>query len=686
MDLSALNEAQREAVVYFDSPLLVLAGAGSGKTRVITYKIAYAIDEIGFDPSRILAITFTNKAAGEMKERVASLIGKDAPVNIHTFHAFCAKILRKRGGLVGVDRNFTILDSEDRKALLKEVVSELNLDLSIYTPALLSQVVSSIKGGSKSKEEYEREQKNVALIFDTYEKKLKKLNALDFDDLLIYGEKLLKLDSYYRDFFDYVLIDEYQDTNKIQYEIVKSLSLEKGNVCAVGDEDQCIYTWRGANINNILNFEKDFKNVKVIKLEKHYRCSATILEAANEVIKNNRLRKGKRLYTDNERGQPIRLFCAPSAELEAVYVAEFIKKLLDADFKPEQIAVFYRANFQSLLLEEALRKRGIPYRIVGGLKFFERKEIKDVLAYLRSALLSNDALALKRILNVPKRGLGSAFEKKLNVLIEEGLSAREALKKLSNGESKQAKAAEQLLEIIWDIEEKIETLSPYELIAFIVSRTGYEEYLRKLFPDDFESRLENVRELGNTLEVFSRAENLSGRELYLEFLSQVALSSEQDELKNDGVLLMTVHAAKGLEFDAVFLTGLEEGLFPHAKSVAKKESLEEERRLFYVGMTRAKKFLSLSWSRRRMLFGRYRQNEMSRFLKEIPKTLLYEVRISRQKEPESKGERVPKVVFHPKFGRGFVKRVSGSGPNAKVTVVFDRFGEKVIIRKFLKAL
>ncbi len=682
--LKGLNPQQLEAVTYFDSPLLILAGAGSGKTKVITHKIAYMVDKFSYEPERILAVTFTNKAAKEMKERVEKLLGKNTNVNVLTFHAFCVRVLKSHSIRIGFKPNFLIIDSEDKKSLIRKIVKELNLDPSLYNPSALSSVISKLKNETVTSSFDDR----VEEIFQVYNQKLKEMNAFDFDDLLLFTRKLLleneDIKNRYSQFFRYILIDEYQDTNRVQYEIARAITQEKGNICAVGDDDQCIYTWRGANINNILDFEKDFKDAKVIKLEKNYRCSATILEAANAVISRNRIRKGKKLYTDNAGGEPIRIFEAESDVEEANFISKTIKQLVKSGFKPSEVAVFYRTNAQSRAIEDGLRKEGIDYQIIGGLKFYERKEVKDIIAYLRFAVFEEDEISLFRILNTPKRGLGATTEKKLRELIDGGMTGLEALKSLIKISSpKQKIGLENLIDIVEAIREKVPVLPPYDLIRFIYSATSYEDFLKKQFPEDWESRAENVRELGNTLAEFSEREGINGEDLILEFLNSISLMQDQDDLKeNERVTLMTVHSSKGLEFPVVFITGLEDGIFPHSRSV-EEGNIEEERRLFYVAITRAKKLLTLSYSRRRRVFGSYRETIPSRFISEIPESLLK--RASRKKEKIIPSRKI-KLVFHPKFGKGFVKRIEGKGEDAKVTVIFERCGEKTIVKRFLKVL
>jgi len=696
--LKDLNPQQKEAVLYFDSPLLILAGAGSGKTRVITYKIAYMVKELNFKPETILAITFTNKAAREMKERVEALLGSKIPVQVSTFHSFCVKLLRNYGNSLGIDRNFLIVDAEDRKRVLKEVTKELNLDSDLYSPNALSSLISNVKNGLFELDSLLSYYDKLREVYELYNLKLKRAGALDFDDLLLYGRELLSIPHLRKrlsDFFSYLLIDEYQDTNAVQYEIAKALTYERGNICAVGDEDQCIYTWRGANIDNILSFERDFKNAKIIKLEKNYRCTKTILTAANAVIANNRLRKGKELYTENSAGEPIRLYRAQNEIDEADFIAQTIKLLIKKGLSPREIAVFYRTNSLSRTIEDALRRHGIAYQIVGGLKFYERKEVKDILAYLRLLVSERDEISLLRILNVPKRGLGPKAQKRLSELMGEGKVVEEALEALSKSlpQERQRRAVADLLEKLRLLKEKAGELPPYDFLSFLVKLLNYEDYLRSEFPEDWESRLENVKELGNTLQEFAEREGLTGADLYREFLSTVALSSDQDQLEEEErVVLMTVHASKGLEFPVVFIAGLEDGLFPHSRSTDTSEKVEEERRLFYVAITRAKKLLTLSYAKERRLFGSRRRTAPSPFLSEIPSHLIKEVK-RRSREGGGAGapaetslQKRPKLVFHKKFGKGVVRRIEGKGEDAKVTAFFAGFGEKTVIMKFLKIL
>jgi DNA helicase-2/ATP-dependent DNA helicase PcrA len=609
-------------------------------------------------------------------------------------------LLRQYAQKVGLDRNFVILDTEDKNRLIRELVRELNLDPELYSPKGISSLISNVKNGLYTLDSLQSYYDRLTQLYVLYNEKLRSMNALDFDDLLLFGRELLEDDSlrsYLSSYFQYLLIDEYQDTNRVQYEIAKALTLERGNICVVGDEDQCIYSWRGANIDNILSFEKDFKNAKLIKLEKNYRCSRIILEAANAVIANNTLRKGKKLYTDNPPGELIRLYRAENEVDEAIFVAKTIKRLISSKVSPSEIAVFYRTNSLSRVVEDQLRKEGIPYQIVGGVKFYERKEVKDLLAYIRLLTFEKDELALFRVLNVPKRGLGLGTQEKLKELLKESSSNLEALEKLREklNQAKQRKAVTSFIELIKQLKEKIESLPPYDFIKYLTLLIEYESYLKKESPEDWESRLENVKELGNTIQEFAEREGLKGAELYREFLASVTLSSEQDQLEEgEKVILMTVHASKGLEFPVVFITGLEEGLFPHSRSLDSREEVEEERRLFYVAVTRAKKLLTLSYAKERRSFGTRRSTTPSRFISEIPSHLIKEVRKRVKKElpaserssSDSKALRKPKLVYHPKFGKGVVRRVEGAGESAKVTAFYANFGEKTVIMKFLKIL
>ncbi|WP_456455977.1 ATP-dependent helicase [Thermovibrio sp.] len=699
--LKELNEKQKEAVIYFDSPLLILAGAGSGKTRVITYKILYMIEKLKFEPQRILAITFTNKAAKEMKERVESLLGKSCPVWVSTFHSFCLRVLRSYGEEIGIKRDFLVVDEEDRRAIIKTVVKELNLDPELYSPQKVIPLISSVKNGLTSVDSLLSEYEKLYAVYELYGKKLKETNSLDFDDLLLLGRELLKetkVGEKLSDHFRYLLIDEYQDTNRAQYEIAKALTLKKGNICVVGDEDQCIYTWRGANIENILSFEKDFKGAKVIKLEKNYRCTKTILLAANAVISNNTLRKGKELYTENPQGEPIRLYKAQNENEEAFFIAKTIKHLkLKKGYKFKDFAVFYRTNSLSRAIEEALRKEGIPYQIVGGVKFYERKEVKDIIAYLRLILLEKDEISLLRVLNVPKRGLGEKSQSLLKEALKESEDTISALLKLRESlkQERQKRGVSSLIELLKELKEKSRTLPPYDLISYMVKKLNYESYLREEFPESWEQRLENVRELGNSIQEFAERNSLKGKEVFIEFLNDLSLSSDQDQMEEgDKVSLMTVHASKGLEFPVVFVSALEEGIFPHVRSSNSSREIEEERRLFYVAITRAKELLILSHSKERRLFGNRKATTPSRFISEIPESLIKEVKKRAPQKPaiktnlqeEKETFKKPKLVYHKKFGKGVVKRIEGSGDSAKVTALFVNYGEKTVVMKFLKIL
>ncbi len=676
--LKDLNEEQRKAVKYFDSPLLVLAGAGSGKTRVITYKIAYATKYLGFEPSRILAITFTNKAAQELKERISNLLGKETPIWASTFHSFCVKILRRHIPILGYSKYFEIYDENDSKRLIEKVLKDLNLDKEKYPSSYLKNIFSKVKNESLSYEELED---NLKEAYNLYNKLLKEKNALDFDDLLLKTLKLFEKDkeilNYYKNFFQYVLVDEYQDTNPTQYKLIKYLCLEKGNICCVGDDYQAIYSFRGADINIILSFEKDFKNAKIIKLTKNYRSTKTILEAANHLISFNKNNYKKHLEATKEKGEKIRLFRAPDSSFECAYLVKAINYLIKKGIRPKDIAILYRSNFLSREIEESLIKANIPYKIFGGLKFYERKEIKDILAYIKFPFFPKNEDTIERVFKYPPKGLGNVaissflkvLEKKEKIFKDPTLAFLETLKDLSI----RKKGYALLYKLYKRVLSEFETKSYKDLINFILEEIKYLEYLEKNFPTNYEERYENVLELINALESFSKKpenKQKSKKEIFLEFISNVSLEADKDN-ESDAVSLMTVHAAKGLEFKVVFITSLEDGIFPARKSL-EEGNVEEERRLFYVAITRAKDLLFLSYSKNRLYFGKLQKQEPSRFLSEIPKNLIYEIKIQEKSESKRQIKNYEKIhitssqdfktgdlVFHNKFGIGKILKVFG---------------------------
>lgn len=616
MDLpKELNEAQKRAVLHKDGPLLVLAGAGAGKTKAIAYRVANLVGH-GIAPERILAITFTNKAAEEMKERINFLLKiQDTPF-VSTFHSLCAYILRKSGHDIGVNKNFTILDKEDSLSIIKEAMRELNLDPRQFQPAKMQSIISRYKGDLITNEDFSEFLGNdffprtLKTMWDKYEEYLKKQGALDFDDLVLKTVLLLKKDKeardYYQNFWQYILIDEYQDTNKSQYELSRILADKHKNICVIGDIDQAIYGWRGADFRNIINFERDFPGHVSVVFEENYRSSKNILEAAASVIEKNKMRKPKKLLATKERGAEISLFEAMNEEEEAEFVAHKIKELLKNGSAPSEIAVLYRANFQSRIIEEACLKHGIPYQVLG-VQFYGRKEIKDILAYIRASLNPQNLIDIKRIINVPARGIGKTTI--LNFFANKELPG-EARKKVKI-----------FLNLLDETKEEIKKSKPSDVIRFILKESGYQEHLENGGSDDLE-RLENIKELAS---IASRYDGFNPPEGMEKMITDVSLLGEQDSFdkKQKSARLMTAHAAKGLEFENVFIVGLEEGLFPHAGfGDDRPDKREEERRLFYVALTRAKEKVFLSFSVSRTIFGARQLNMPSEFLSDIPNHLL----------------------------------------------------------------
>ena len=617
MNLENLNDKQKEAVINIDGPMLILAGAGSGKTRVLTTKIAYLIDS-GVDPSNILAITFTNKAANEMKSRVERMIGLDTKrIQISTFHSFGLSIIKRHYDILGYKSNFTIIDADDALSLVRRILKDMNLDPKFYNPKTIRNKISSAKNELITPERLEdfinNEIDQVTVnVYKEYQKKLKANNSLDFDDLLMMpiilfneNKEILK---YYQERFKYILIDEYQDTNEVQYILTKMLSAKYKNICVVGDPDQSIYGFRGSNYKNILNFEKDYKNTKVILLEQNYRSTKNILSAANGVIKNNKNRKEKNLWTDNIVGDKIKYKRCEDEKDEAYYVVSEIKKLREKEVPLEEIAVLYRTNAQSRNIEEYLLRENIPYKVVGSFYFYNRKEIKDLISYLKLIYNPNDDMSLNRIINVPKRGIGlktlENLTVKANILNESIFNTIESGKEL------------EFKKLILELQDKSEDLSLTELVDLILDKTGIKKELEQEDTIESQSRLENLEEFKSITRNF---ENTYGVVSLAEFLDEISLVSDVEEHKNqtDVVTLMTVHSAKGLEFDYVFIIGLEEGVFPHAMSLYSPQEVEEERRLCYVAITRARKNLCLINTKKRLLYGEYNYNPPSRFISEI---------------------------------------------------------------------
>ena len=742
LDLSRLNPPQREAVLCTDGPLLVLAGAGSGKTRVLTHRIAYLIEK-GVPAWSILAITFTNKAAREMRERVISLAGESVTdAWVMTFHACCARILRRDIEKLGYKRSFSIYDDDDQKSLIKRLIAELNLDEKLYPVQAVRAAISDAKNKLLTPAEWLESQGNdfkaqkIAEVYKQYEKKLKENSALDFDDLLIKALELLTLHppvlEYYRQKFRYILVDEYQDTNRAQYELIRLLAGEKRNVCVVGDDDQSIYGWRGADIRNILDFEKDYPDAKVIKLEQNYRSTASILEAANQVVAHNRGRKEKALWTDQGEGAPIELYEALDERDEAAWVCAKLRELQRERIQPGDAAVLYRVNAQSRVIEEALVRSGIPYRVYGGLRFYDRKEVKDLVAYLRLIVNPDDEVSLRRIINEPKRAIGGATVDQIaSWAAANGLPLFAAV--MDAGDvglpSRARTAVMNFAQLMMELIEARLDQDPESFVRTLIEKTGYVKQYESDKTDEGRARVENIEEFVGAVGQYQQQNPDGGLEGFLE---NVALVSDLDNLPETQrpLTLMTLHSAKGLEFPAVFLVGLEEGLFPTTRAMFDDDKLEEERRLCYVGITRAMKRLFLSHARTRTLFGSRQAFERSRFVDEIPPRLIGGARQVRQsperlsrpmgrseqpshpqnpwrqsapaaKKPSlpglsdipglSKGfvpsqarDLQPMQLFHPGdrvlhrvFGHGTVDEVRGSGRDAKLVITFDERGQKV---------
>lgn len=634
--LSGLNEQQRQAVKHTEGPLLIMAGAGSGKTRVLTNRIAYLIREKGVAPWNIVAITFTNKAAREMKERVASLIGPEAnDILMSTFHSMCVRILRRDIDRIGYSRNFTILDPTDQLSVVKQILKQQNLDPKKFEPRTILGMIGSAKNELVTAKEYEKHAKGpyeevASKVYLEYTSQLKRNQALDFDDLIMLTIRLLKtvpeVLEYYHRKFQYIHVDEYQDTNRAQYVLVKLLSERYQNICVVGDSDQSIYRWRGADIANILSFEEDYPNAKLIMLEQNYRSTKMILDAANHVIENNWNRKSKKLWTENKTGEKIFYYNADNEHDEAYFVVDKIREAKrNGEFTYADVAILYRTNAQSRVIEEMLVKSNIPYHIVGGTKFYDRKEIKDVLAYLRLIANPDDDISLQRIINVPKRGIGAAtMDKLLHFAQLQGISLFQALKEVEEI-GLGARVVTKLKEFATQMSNWVnmqDYLSVTELVEQLLEQTGYREMLQAEKTIEAQSRLENIDEF---LSVTTEFEKKSEDKTLVAFLTDLALIADIDQLDeeaeggdNDSVVLMTLHSAKGLEFPLVFLIGMEEGIFPHSRSLFDEDEMQEERRLAYVGITRAEKKLYLTNAKLRTLYGRTNANPTSRFIAEIP--------------------------------------------------------------------
>lgn len=725
--LTGLNREQQEAVKATDGPLLIMAGAGSGKTRVLTHRIAYLLAEKGVAPWNVLAITFTNKAAREMRDRIDRLVGPEASdIWISTFHSMCVRILRRDIDRIGISRNFTILDDSDQLTVIKNILKERNVDPKKFEPRALLSGISSAKNELLSPADYAKQitpgepfEKMVSDVYKDYQSRLLKNNALDFDDLIMTTirlfERVPEVMEFYQRKFQYIHVDEYQDTNKAQYKLVNMMASRLKNLCVVGDSDQSIYRWRGADIANILSFEKDYPNAQVILLEQNYRSTKNILKAANAVIENNLQRKAKNLWTDNDHGSHISYYRAVTEQDEAYFVAKKIREEVQKRTRDySQFAVLYRTNAQSRVVEEVFLKSGIPYKIVGGTKFYDRKEIKDLLAYLRLIANPDDEISFARIINVPKRGIGAAsIDKIINYGRLHDLSLGEVLERIDlvGLTGKTAKMVEEFYKHLKGWVQMQEYLSVTELVEDVLERTGYREALKNDRTLESEGRLENLNEF---LSVTQSFEEQSEDKSLVAFLTDLALVADIDRVDEQGnageeVIMMTMHAAKGLEFPVVFILGLEEGIFPHLRALMDEREMEEERRLAYVGITRAEEELYLTNAQSRTLYGRTNVNPESRFIKEIPQDLIEPLHtVPKQRTlPKASPVRTAAVrstvqttnlqatggermdwkpgdrASHGKWGIGTVVSVKGAGDGMELDIAFPSpTGIKRLLAKF----
>ena len=750
--IEGLNDKQKEAVLATEGPCLVIAGAGSGKTKVLTHKIAYLISEKNVKPYNILAITFTNKAASEMKQRVEKIVGDVAQeMWMGTFHSICVRILRRFIDRIGFDTSFLIFDTSDQKTVVKECLKALNIDDKTFSDRSVLSEISNAKNEMLTPKAYQAKyscefrKEKIGQVYELYQKRLRENNAIDFDDIINYTIDILSENpdvlQYYTEKFKYVLVDEYQDTNKAQFTLVTILASRYGNITVVGDNDQGIYSFRGADISNILNFEKDFPGTKIIKLEQNYRCTGNILKAANAVIKHNENKYEKKLWTENEEGSLPCLYQAEDEYDEANYVVKQIEHLKTEEYlKPKDFVILYRMNAQSRAIEDILRRENIPYKIVGGLKFYERKEIKDTIAYLRLIHNTSDNLSLKRIINEPKRGIGKTSLDKIQEISDRtGTSMYEIIKHAEEFDLNRVKAnAEEFINLIEELRLKKQELSISELLKEVLNKSGYTRALELENTVEAETRMQNLEEF---LTVAIEFEEESADNTLPEFLESITLSSDVDEMQDEDntVTLMTLHSAKGLEFPVVFLVGMEEGIFPGYKSIGEPKELEEERRLFYVGITRAKQFLHLTCAKHRTIFGSTSYNAVSRFIKEIPDNLLDGVvnndqeekfndmsynweygktsagKVTTYKFDEAKNEIKQKStyqfrtaesflsslsqkqansgvditkykegmrIYHKKFGEGIIQKIEAEGDDYKLDIQFDKSGHKRLMAKF----
>lgn len=747
--LAGLNPQQREAVMTTEGPVLILAGAGSGKTRVLTHRIAYLVGEQNVAPWSILAITFTNKAAREMKERAARLVGRGAEdLWISTFHSLCVRILRRDIDRIGISSSFTILDATDQLSVVKQCMKELNIDPKRFEPRAVLAAISAAKNELVTPDRFALQAKDyyqeiVAKVYERYQKKLLSNQSLDFDDLIMTTVRLFQevpeVLEFYQKKFRYIHVDEYQDTNRAQYVLISMLADHYRNICCVGDADQSIYKWRGADISIILNFEKDYPEAKLIKLEQNYRSTKTILEAANKVIVNNKGRKEKILWTENPAGEKIYHYLGDSEHDEAYFIVDTIRRQLARYKRYDSFAILYRTNAQSRVVEDVFVKSGIPYTIVGGIKFYDRKEIKDLLAYLRLISNPDDDISLKRIINVPKRSIGDTTVEKIEAYaVQHGLSMYTALREADQMglAARTVNAIRSFAELIDNLSQMVDYLSVTELVEEVLKRTGYREYLQEEKSLESIARLENIEEFLSVTQEFERK---SDDRSLLAFLTDLALiadidtlgeTAEEEESPEGKVTLMTLHSAKGLEFPVVFLIGMEEGVFPHNRSLYDEAEMEEERRLAYVGITRAEEKLYVTRAMSRTLFGKTSSNQPSRFLLEIPAELLEgspvdggkeawggsrfgagegqrvfggggypagntrvaspaatKTTVSSAKLPSHGGGanvdwKVGDRVNHAKWGIGTIVSIKGSGDDLELDIAFAGMGIKKLLAKF----
>lgn len=726
MNLEHLNEKQREAVLTTEGPILILAGAGSGKTTVVVNKVAYILEQKLARPYEILAITFTNKAANEMKDRIEGLIGESADgIWVHTFHACCMKILRRNIQLLGYESDFVIYDTADQKTLMKRCLKELNMDEKFFPVKSVIAEISSAKDDLMEPDSYSEifesdfRKSKIGEVYKLYQKRLWEANALDFDDIIMLTVKILSMEEsvlqYYQNKFKYIFVDEYQDTNNSQYMLTSMLAAGYQNICVVGDDDQSIYKFRGANINNILDFEKEFSGAKVIKLEQNYRSTQNILNAANSVIANNLGRKGKNLWTDNGSGDKIDVFQAENEYEEADYIAKQIKNAVDQQgAKYADCAILYRTNAQSRIIETTLSGYHIPYRVLAGLRFYDRKEVKDVLAYLRLVFNPNDNISLIRVVNEPSRKIGtSSIEKIAKAAAQRGTSMFAAMEQANEIEDL-AKISDKLhgfTQMIRSVQEQSENKLPSAVLELILEKSGYRAMLMAENSVENQTRLENIGEFITSAfeyEKDSEEPTLAG------FLERTSLVSDIDnyDAKSDTAVMMTLHSAKGLEFPYVFLCGMEEGLFPSSRSMYSEEEIEEERRLCYVGITRAKKHLTISYAERRNLYGGSQYAKASRFVNEIPVEYTNVISDKKTEVPQTSKQTADHralfndifnkkafdvrshpvkinfapgdVVTHKKFGRGMVLSVTPEGGDVRIEIAFDEIGTKNLMGAFAK--